>query len=173
MEQPNGTRRTWAQRVVAGEPKRRLLPALLSASVAAWATLWLILLILYGIDRVGRGGPVLDVAELTASFFLIFFLPVVAASTIVLGSILHETLQFLRIQRWYPYALAGCSAGFVVGSALLALSSGFSPEYARQQNYLLYRAYFVEALPLAMIFGGLPGLTAAVAFWAMLRPHRL
>jgi hypothetical protein len=117
MEQPNEVRRTWAQRVVAGGPDRRLLLALLSASVAAWATLWLALLVIYGVDRVERGGPVLDLEELKASFFVAVFWPVVAAPTFVLGTLIHQSLSSFRFRRWPTYALTGCVVGFSISAA--------------------------------------------------------
>ena len=124
MDQPDEMSRTWAQRVVAGGPERRLLLALLSASVAAWVALWLILHLVFGMDRVNRGGPAYNVEELGASFFLVLFWPVIAAPRLVLGSIVHGTLAWFRIRRWPAYGLAGCLAGFLIGSALLV--PGFS-----------------------------------------------
>ena len=135
-------------------------------------TFWLALLLTYRVDRVERGGPILDVEELRASFFLAVFWPVIAAPTFVLGTPIHESLSLFRIRRWITYALAGCVVGFLISAALLALASKFSYEYERQFGPEYHRNKFIGSLPLALIFGGLPGSGAAIAFWATLRPDR-
>ena len=95
-----------------------------------------------------------------------------AAPTLVLGSIVHGTLVWFRIRRWPAYGLAGCLAGFLIGSALLVPGFSFSYEYERQLSREYDRSKFADALALALIFGGLPGFCAALAFWRALRPDR-